>query len=245
MDGNRLQDRRAVITGAASGIGRATAELFAAHGARVLAVDLPGARREWSGDAIVPFDADVAADDTPMRIAAALQAEFGGVDIAFNNAAILRRAPFAEITDALWDEVFAVTLRGGMRVTRELVPLLRRSAHARIVSTASLAALRAVPGHAAYAACKAGLIALTRTMALELGPDGITANAILPGIVRSGMTDDVIDAAREAELKARSPLGKVGEPLDIARVALFFASDDSAHVTGQALAVDGGMFLGA
>ena len=245
MDGHRLQGRRAVITGAASGIGRATAELFAAHGARVLAVDLPGARREWSSDAIVAFDADVGADETPARIAAELEARFGGVDIVYNNAAVLRRAPFAQMSDAVWDEVFAVTLRGGMRVIRELVPLLRRSPHARIISTSSLAAQRAVPGHAAYAACKAGLIALTRSMALELGPDGITANAILPGIVRSAMTSDVIDPQSEAALNARSPLGRVGEPEDIARVALFFASDDSAHVTGQALAVDGGMFVGA
>lgn len=245
MSVGRLTGRRAVITGAASGIGRATAELFAAEGARVLAVDLPGARRDWRGDGIVPFDADVAADDTPARIAAAIEAEFGGIDIVFNNAAILRRTPFAELPDALWDEVFAVSLRGGMRVIRELVPQLRRSDHARIISTSSLAALRAVPGHGAYAACKAGLIALTRTMALELGPDGITANAILPGIIRSAMTSDVIDSEREAALKARSPLGRVGEPEDVARVALFFASDDSGHVTGQALAVDGGMFIGA
>lgn len=245
MDAGRLHGRRAVITGAASGIGRATAELFAAEGARVLAVDRPGARREWASAAIVPFDGDVAAEDTPARIVAALEAEFGGVDIVYNNAAILRRTLFAEMSDAVWDEVFAVTLRGGMRVIRELVPLLRRSSHGRVISTSSLAALRAVPGHAAYAACKAGLIALTRTMALELGPDGITANAILPGIVRSAMTSDVIDAEREAALKARSPLGRIGEPGDIARVALFFASDDSGHVTGQTLAVDGGMFIAA
>ena len=245
MTYERLQGRRAVITGAASGIGRATAELFATHGAQVLAVDLPGARREWSSAAIVPFDADIAADAAPARIADELEARFGGVDIVYNNAAILRRSPFAEMPDALWDEVFAVSLRGGMRVIRTLVPQLRQSPHARIISTSSLAAQRAVPGHAAYAACKAGLIALTRTMALELGPDGITANAILPGIVRSGMTTDVIDPEREAALNVRSPLGRVGEPEDIARVALFFASDDSAHVTGQALAVDGGMFIGA
>ena len=234
-----------MITGAASGIGRATAELFALEGARVLAVDLPGARRDWSGPNIVPFDADVRGDDTPARIAAALEAEFGGVDIVFNNAAIDRRAPVADMTDAFWDEMFAVSLRGGMRIVRETIPLLRQSAAGRIVSTASMAAQRAVPGQAAYAACKAGLVALTRALALELGPDGITANAVLPGPVHTAMTRDSIDAAREAVLSARSPLGRVGLPEDIARVALFFASDDSGYVTGQALAVDGGIFIGA
>lgn len=241
---NRLDGRRAVITGGASGIGRAAAELFAAEGARVLAVDLPGARRDWVRAGIVPFDADVSADSAPDRIAEALEREFGGVDIAFNNAAVLRRAPFPEMTDALWDEVFAVNLRGGMRLIRALVPLLRASPAARVVSTASMAARRAVPGYAAYSSGKAALIALTRALALELGPDGITANAILPGPVETPMVAG-LDPNRRTADPQRMPLGRSGQPNDIARVALFFASDDAAFVTGQALAVDGGMFIGA
>lgn len=240
----RLDGRRAVITGGASGIGRATAELFAAEGAKVLAVDLPGTRRAWRSAAIAPFDADISADDSPHRIAETLEREFGGVDIVFNNAAVLRRAPFTDMTDALWDETFAVNLRAGMRLIRALVPLLRGSRAARIISTASMAARRAVPGYAAYSSGKAALIAFTRALALELGPDGITANAILPGPVETPMIAG-LDPDRRTADPQRMPLGRSGQPEDVARVALFFASDDAAFVTGQALAVDGGMFIGA
>lgn len=211
----------------------------------MLAVDLPGAKGDFSSDAIIPFDADVTADEAPDRIVRAAEEKLGGVDIVFNNAAIGGRAPVAEMTDEFWDEMFAVNLRGGVRLVRGLIPLLRQSGRGRIISTSSVAAILAVEGQAAYSTGKAGLIALTRVLALELGPDAITANAILPGVTHTGMTRDLINATREERLSARSPLGRVGVPEDIARVALFFASDDSAFVTGQALAVDGGLFIGA
>jgi len=242
---DRLKDKVAVITGAGSGIGHATAELFASEGARVLAVDLPGVACSFSSDRIVPFEADVAADDSPARIVRALEDGFGGVDIVFNNAAIDRRSLFAEMTDEFWDTMFRVSLRAGFRIVRDSVPLLRRSPSGRIVSTSSVAALRAVPQQSAYAAAKAGMIAMTRGMAQELGPDGITANVILPGPVMTGMTRGSIDPTRAAAFSARAPLGRLGEPEDIAKVALFFASDDGAYVTGQALTVDGGIFIGA
>lgn len=194
--------------------------------------------------AIEPFEADVAAHDTPARLVQAVTQRFGGLDILFNNAAIDRRQPFTEMTDEFWDRMFTVSLRSGFRIARDLIPLLKKSAAARIISTSSVAAYRAVPAQAAYAAAKAGLLALTRAMALELGPDGITANAILPGPIRTGMTKE-IDPVRAAAWSARAPLGRLGKPQDIARVALFFASDDSAYVTGQALVVDGGIFVGA
>lgn len=162
----------------------------------------------------------------------------------FNNAAIDRRAKFAEMTDEFWDRMFTVSLRSGFRIARDLVPLLKKSQAARIISTSSVAAYRAVPEQAAYATVKAGLLALTRAMALELGPDGITANVILPGPILTGMTKDTIDPARAETWKTRAPLGRLGEPEDVAKVALFFASDESAYVTGQALTVDGGIFVG-
>ena len=173
-----------------------------------------------------------------------LDAGFGRVDIVVNNAAILRSAPFAEMSDEFWDTMFHVSLRAGFRIVRDLLPLLKRSAAGRIISMSSMAAQRAVPQQSAYGAAKAGLIALSRNMALELGPHGITSNVILPGPVMTGMTR-AMDPARAAAWSARSPLGRLGEPGDIARVALFFASDDAAYVTGQALAVDGGIFIGA
>ncbi|KQS03610.1 hypothetical protein ASG11_04550 [Sphingomonas sp. Leaf357] len=240
-----MNDRVALITGAGSGIGHATAELFAQEGARVFAVDLPGVACTFSTDRIVPFEADVAADDSPSRIVQALRERFGGVDIVFNNAAIDRRMPFAEMTDDFWDTMFSVSLRSGFRIVRDCLPLLRGSGAGRIISTSSMAAWRAVPQQSAYAAAKAGMIALARSMAFELGPDGITSNVILPGPVMTGMTRGLMDPERAAAWSARAPLGRLGEADDIAKVALFFASDDSAYVTGQALSVDGGIFIGA
>lgn len=242
--GGRLSNRRAIITGAASGIGHATAELFASEGARVLAVGLPGADWAFSSDAIVPFEADVSADDTPARLVAAATERLGGADIVFNNAGIDRRAAFVDTTDEAWDEMFAVSLRAGFRIARAFVPLLERSGAGRLISTSSMAAKRAVPGHAAYAAAKAGMIALNRAMALELGPRGITANVILPGPIVTPMIR-AMTAESAAAWAARSPLGRMGTAEDVARVALFFASADSGYVTGQALAVDGGMFAAA
>ena len=241
---DRLKDRSAIITGAASGIGHATAELFASEGAQVLAVDLPGVACTFSNGSIIRFEADVAADDTPARLVEAASAHFGGVDILFNNAAIERRLAFTETTDDVWDEVFDITLRSGFRIARALVPHLERSRAGRIISTSSMAALRALPGQAAYAAAKAGLIALTRAMALELGPLGITANVILPGPIVTGITRSM-SAESAAAWTARAPLRRLGDPDDVARVAMFFASSDSDYVTGQALAVDGGIFIGA
>ncbi|HEX8420496.1 MAG TPA: SDR family oxidoreductase [Sphingomonas sp.] len=241
---DRLKDRVALVTGAASGIGHATAELFAYEGACVLAVDLPGVPCAFSTDRIIAIESDVAADDAPGRIAQVLDAGFGRVDIVVNNAAILRSAPFAEMSDEFWDTMFHVSLRAGFRIVRDLLPLLKRSAAGRIISMSSMAAQRAVPQQSAYGAAKAGLIALARNMALEFGPHGITSNVILPGPVMTGMTH-AMDPARAAAWSARSPLGRLGEPEDVATVALFFASDDAAYVTGQALAVDGGIFIGA
>ncbi len=242
--GERLKDRCAVITGAASGIGHATAELFAREGARVLAVDLPGVAYRFSTDAIIPFEADVSADDTPARLVEAATARLGGADIVFNNAAIERRAAFVETTDEAWDQMFAVSLRAGFRIARAFVPLLERSEAGRIIATSSMAAVRALSGQTAYAAAKAGMIALTRAMALELGPSGITANVILPGPVVTGITRGMT-AESAAAWTARAPLRRLGVAEDVARVALFFASADSGYVTGQALAVDGGIFIGA
>lgn len=242
--GQRLKDRCAIVTGAASGIGHATAELFAREGARVLAVDLPGVACTFESDSIIRFEADVAADDTPARLVEATRMHFGGIDILLNNAAIERRFAFTDTTDEAWDEVFDITLRSGFRIARALVPHLERSSAGRIISTSSMAALRALPGQAAYAAAKAGLVALSRAMALELGPLGITANVILPGPVVTGITR-TMSAESAAAWTARAPLGRLGQPVDVARVALFFASSDSNYVTGQALAVDGGIFIGA
>jgi len=242
----RLQGRAAVVTGGASGIGRATSELFAEEGARVLAVDLPGSDFAFGSDAILPFEADVSAEDAPARIVAAASEMLGGLDVLFNNAGISDRGGLTEIDDAFWDRMLDINLRAGFRLIRAAVPLLKASKAPRIISTSSVAAIRSGPGLGAYSASKAGLVGLTRSFAYELGEHGVTANCILPGATLTKMTQRTLGVASYADDQAsRTALKRIGAPIDIARVALFLASDDSGYVTGQSIAVDGGMTIRA
>jgi NAD(P)-dependent dehydrogenase (short-subunit alcohol dehydrogenase family) len=244
----RLAGKVAVITGAASGIGLASARLFAAEGARVLAVDLPGERLEAAFAGVgnpVALGLSVTGADAPDRIAEAVGAHFGQLDILFNNAGVASSILAASLDDAEWDRVVDVNLRAAFRITRGLIPLLVKSPAGRIINTASVMAQGTDWGLAAYCASKAGLEGLTRTLALELGKQGVTANCILPGAIRTGMTGGLWDARPDvADIWAKkSVLRRLGEPADIARAALFLASDDSAFITGQSLAVDGGLRL--
>ncbi len=241
---DRLRGRSAIVTGAASGIGRASAELFADEGARVLAVDRPGADLTFAHQGIAGLEADVAAEDAPARIVEAALSAFGGLDILFNNAGIGRNALATEMTDSVWDEVQAVNLRAVFRLSRAAIPRLIGSTHGRLIATASVMANGTDHGLAAYCAAKAGVVGLTRTLALELGKHGVTANAILPGAILTGMTARGFADPAIAEVWAKkAALRRLGEPIDVARVALFLASDDGAFVTGQAIAADGGLTL--
>jgi 3-oxoacyl-[acyl-carrier protein] reductase len=242
---NRLQGRVAIVTGAASGIGRASAELFAQEGARVLAVDRPGAEFAFADPAIAALACDVTASDAPDRIVGrALEAFGGGLDILFNNAGIGAAAPAAEMDDDLWDRVNDVNLKAVFRLTRAAIPHLIKSPAGRIVNTASVMAEGTDYGLSAYCASKAGVVGLTRTLALELGRHGITANAILPGAIHTGMTGASFANPDIAAVWAKkSPLKRLGQPIDVARLALFLASEESGFVTGQSIAADGGMRL--
>ena len=241
---DRLNGKAAIVTGAASGIGRASAELFAAEGARVLAVDLPGTELVFEGSEIIAFEADVAAEDAPKDIVKAALGAFGRLDILYNNAGIGASVLAQEMTDEAWDRIQAVDLRAVFRLTREAIPHLIASPAGRIISTASVMAEFTDYGLSAYCAAKAGVVGLTRTLALELGKHGVTANAILPGAIRTGMTQRNFSDPKIADIWARkSVLRRLGEPIDIARLALFLASDEGAFVTGQAIAADGGLTL--
>ena len=241
---DRLSGKAAIVTGAASGIGRASAELFALEGARVLAVDRPGSDLTFVSSSIKAFEADVSIDDAPARIVAAALAAFGKLDVLYNNAGIGASVLAAEMTDEAWDRIQAVDLRAVFRLTRAAIPHLVTSPAGRIISTASVMAEFTDYGLAAYCAAKAGVVGLTRTLALELGKHGITANAILPGAIRTGMTQQSFADPRIAGIWARkSVLRRLGEPIDVARLALFLASDEAAFVTGQAIAADGGLTL--
>ena len=242
---NRLAGKRAIITGAASGIGLATAKLFAEHGALVLGVDLSGERLDtaFAGTGVQALGVSVTDDDAPARIVEAAVQHLGGVDIVFNNAGVASNCLLEQMTDAEWDGVLDVNLRSIFRITRACVPYLKQSNSGRIINTASVMAEATGMGMAAYSASKAAVLGLTRNMAVELGKYGVTANAILPGAIWTGMTAGMWRERPDmADMWAKKiALCRLGQPEDIARVALFFASDDSGYITGQGLIVDGGL----
>ncbi|MGH6987694.1 MAG: SDR family NAD(P)-dependent oxidoreductase [Caulobacteraceae bacterium] len=240
----RLAGRAAIITGAASGIGRASAELFAEEGARVLAVDRPRTNLTFNARGIEPHEADIGRKGVAEEIVRKAVFLFDGLDILFSNAGIGLNAAVREMRDEDWALVQSVNIDAGFRLARESIPHLVASTRGRMIFTASVMALGTDYGLGAYCASKAAVLGLTRTLALELGRAGVTANAILPGAIKTGMTARAFEDEKIAEVWARkSVLKRLGEPIDVARLALFLASEDASFVTGQAIAVDGGMML--
>ena len=243
----RLEGRTAIVTGAASGIGRASAQLFASEGARVLAVDLPntGLGNAHDGSSgISVFETDITDADAPGHIVGAAVEAFGRLDILFNNAGVSRRALVGEQTDEEWNLTLSVNLTAQFRLATAAVPHLKDSPAGRIINTASVMARMTDYGLAAYSASKAGVAGMTRALALDLGKFGITANYIEPGAIRTGMTKAAFDDDEIAAIWAKkAALRRLGEPADIARAALFLASDDADFVSGHGLTVDGGLTL--
>jgi 3-oxoacyl-[acyl-carrier protein] reductase len=241
----RLAGKRAIVTGAASGIGLATAKLYLSEGASVLGVDLPGQKIEdaLAGTGVVALGVSVTDDDAPQKIVEAAIAHMGGVDILFNNAGVVHNCLLERMSDAEWDGVLDVNLRSIFRITRACVPHLKQSGAGRIINTASVMAEATGMGMAAYSASKAAVLGLTMNMAVELGKFGVTSNAILPGAIWTGMTEGMWHERPDiAEQWAKkTTLRRLGQPEDIARVALFLASEDGGYMTGQGLTVDGGL----
>jgi 3-oxoacyl-[acyl-carrier protein] reductase len=243
----RLDGRTTIITGAASGIGKASAQLFASEGANVLAVDRPGTplaeiHAEHSGISVL--EQDVTDDDAPGNIVDTAIERYGRLDILFNNAGISRRAIVGEQTEEDWNLTLSVNLTAQFRLVTEAVPHLKESPAGRIVNTASVMARMTDYGLAAYSASKAGVAGMTRALALDLGKFGITANYIEPGAIQTGMTQAAFQDDDIAAVWAKkAALRRLGEPIDIARAALFLASDDAGFVSGHGLTVDGGLTL--
>ncbi len=243
----RLDGKVAIVTGAASGIGQAAAQLLAGEGARVLAVDRADAQlaaAHAGHERIVTFVADIADPDAAPAVVGAALERFGKLDILVNNAGVGSNALAEVMPLDEWDRVFSVNIRGTFMLCKAAIPELRKSEAGRIINIASVMAEHTDYGLSAYAASKAGVAGLTRTLALELGKFGITANYILPGAIYTGMTRQNFDQNHIREVwEKKSPLKRLGQPIDIACGILFLASEDGGFVTGHGLVIDGGLTL--
>jgi NAD(P)-dependent dehydrogenase (short-subunit alcohol dehydrogenase family) len=236
----RLEGKVAIVTGAGGGIGRGIAQRFAEEGARVVVNDVDGAAAAEVANAIdaVAITADVSSAADVDRLFDTTIAELGGVDVLVNNAGLIDvERHFLEADEAWWDRVLAVNLKGQFLCSLRAAKWMARNGGGAIVNLSSGGARAAHRGMVAYDASKGGVEAMTRAMALDLGPYGIRVNALAPGSVDvRGFTPE--EAAERGET---IPLGRVGTPEDMAGVALFLASDDARYVTGVAISVDGGL----
>ena len=243
-----LAGRTAIVTGGAQGLGYAIAEVFIAEGARVVLGDLDLDRTRAAADALggqgaaqaVRCDVTSAADVDAL-VAAAVE-QFGRLDVMVNNAGITRDATLRKMTEEQFDEVVAVHLKGTWNGTRAAAAVMREQGSGAIVNMSSISGKVGLIGQTNYSAAKAGIVGLTKAAAKELAHLGVRVNAIQPGLIRSAMTEAMPQRIWDAKL-AEVPMGRAGEPREVATVALFLASDLSSYMTGTVLEVTGGRHI--
>lgn len=240
-----LEGKTALITGAARGIGKSIALKFAQEGANIAFTDLevnPETEQEIAalGVKAKSYASNAADFAQTEQVVAQVKEEFGSIDILVNNAGITKDGLMLRMTEQQWDAVIAVNLKSAFNFIHACVPIMMRQRGGSIINMASVVGVHGNAGQANYAASKAGLIALAKSIAQEMGPKGIRANAIAPGFIETAMTASLPDSVRE-EWKKKIPLRRGGQVEDIANTALYLASDLSSYVSGQVIQVDGGM----
>lgn len=241
MRGRDVSGRKAIITGAASGIGAAAVARLVDDGVSVLAVDLVAEGLAGTFNLV----ADLGESDVFERIANEAQAQLGGLDILINNAGVCPAGPFDEMTMAMWDQALSINVTAAMLLTRAVLPMLRDSKAGRVINTGSILSRYGDAGLVAYTTSKHAVLGLTRALAAELGPLGITVNCVQPGAIATGMTKPMFSSNPDSlsYYIGRSVLGRIGEPEDVADVMAFLASDDARFLTGQGILVDGGVMV--
>lgn len=243
------QGKVAIVTGASRGIGRSIALLLAAKGAKIVAVDvneegtsaLVNEIKASGGDAVGVQGNVTVADDAEKMVDKAVEA-FGRLDILINNAGITRDGLLLRMKDEDWDAVLNVNLKGAFLCTRAAAKVMTKQRYGRIINIASVVGQMGNTGQANYCASKAGIIGLTKSNARELARRSVTVNAVAPGFIATDMTDALPDKVKQ-ELLAQIPLERLGSADDIAHAVLFLAAEASAYITGQVIAVNGGMYM--
>ena len=246
-----LRGRVALVTGGSRGIGRACAELLAAAGARVALsyrlerpwAELVAQRIVERGGEAFALAADVALPEEAEMIVGETVARFSRLDVLVNNAGIWKGVPIEEISDNEWREMIDINLSGAFHMIRAAVPHMKAARSGRIINVSSTAGQRGEAGHAHYAATKGALIALTKSLAVELAPDGILTNCVAPGWVETDMTREALASPARESILAQIPLGRVGRPEEIAAAVAFLASDLATFINGEVLNVNGGAVL--
>ncbi|RAP53018.1 MAG: 3-oxoacyl-ACP reductase [Methanosphaera sp. SHI613] len=242
----KLEGKVAIITGATSGMGRASAKLFAQEGAKVVVTGRNEERAKAivddikaEGNEAIYVIADMSNLDDVKKIFDATMEEYGTVDILFNNAGMLSMSPLMDLSIEEWNKIFNVNVTSSLVLTQLVAPVMKEKGKGTIVNTCSVASFGAHHGFAAYVDSKHAMAGLTKSIAWELGPE-IRCNGIAPGLIHTAMVDSIGGPAALQQMIDQCPVKRCGEPEDIAAVALFLASDDSAFLDGQIIKVDGG-----